>query len=175
MNNFYNTLKSVAVRNAQPRHFTIGMPFQWRQFQRIIWTNLSHDEWAQINQTIKAAIEKSILYTTGFHIFNLGLDIIASQQKRTVIDEAGKWLIDLCKNFKITALLSLNTNDPFFANVDYIWYNRQHPICKNSSSITFSAQNITFSLTNMLSWIQDEIPDQKMEINRCCGSVLAFT
>jgi len=151
--------QSVSDRKTKPPIQIGGLPFQWKPFQRISWSKLSLDQWNHLDQTIKSAIESP--YRSERDVISLILiwSIIASHQRKSTIDEAGRWLIDLCRNFQPKNDHIPDTNSPF-SRMSIISDPKDSSLFVIIGALSHFIHKVSPSVSNdMLSWIQDEIPE----------------
>lgn len=151
--------QSVADRKTKPPIQIGGLPFQWRPFKRISWSRLGLDQWNRIDQTMKTAIENPYSSEGDFISLILIWSIIASHQRKSTIDEAGSWLIDLCRNFQSKKEHIPGTNGPF-SRMSIISDLKDSSRFVIIGALSHFIHKVSPSVANdMLSWIQDEIPD----------------
>jgi len=145
--------QSVADRTDEPRiHIVSVEASRLQRFQRISWVNLEKEEWKCIDQVIKSAINNRYCSECDF-IFLLSIwSVITSQQEKNVIDEAGGWLIDLCRNFQFKSE-QLSHMSCIAGVKDSIRF------VKTSALSRFLHRVSSSICKDMLSWIQDEIPE----------------
>lgn len=119
-----------------------------RQFQRISWTTLGPEEWARIDQAVKEAIDNSYRSDQDLLFLLLPWSVIASQQNKTIVDESGVWLIDLCRKPQS------NSQTPFIEGV------KDSSRYAKTAALSRFLHRVSPPICNdMLSWIQDEIPE----------------
>lgn len=151
--------ESVANRTTKPQIQIGGLPFQWRPFRRISWTKLSLSEWNCIDQGIKTAIENPYCSERDFISLILIWSIIASQQGKRTIDEAGSWLIDLCRNFQSKKEHLPGTDSPF-SRMSVTSDLKDSSRFVITGTLSHFLHKVSPSICNdMLLWIQDEIPE----------------
>jgi hypothetical protein len=149
----------VADRKTKPQIQIGGLPFQWRPFQRISWTKLGLNQWNRINQAIKTAIENPYCSEGDFISLILIWSIIASQQGKNTIDEAGTWLIDLCRNFKPEKEDLPGIKSPF-SRMSVMSDLKDSSRFVITEALSHFLHKVSPSICNdMLLWIQDEIPE----------------
>jgi len=151
--------QSLADRKTKPPIQIGGLPFQWRPFKRISWSGLGLDQWNLIDQTMKTAIENPYSSEGDFISLILIWSIIASHQRKSTIDEAGSWLIDLCRNFQSKKEHIPGTDGPFsrMSIISDLKDSSRFVLIVALSHFLHKVSQLVAD--DMLSWIQDEIPE----------------
>jgi len=148
--------QTVANRTAKQQVNIMGFSrreVDIRQFRRISWITLDQNEWTRIDQAVREAIDNPYRADQDFLSLLLIWSIIASQQKKTIVDETGKWLIDLCRKSQSDSEM------PFIEGVkDTTRYVKTAALSRFLHRVSSPICN------DMLSWIQDEIPETE-EVN----------
>ncbi len=156
---FSQYAQSVANRKTKPPIQIGGLPFQWQPFRRISWSKLGVSQWNRIDQIIKSAIENPYSSEGDFISLILVWSIIASQQEKRTIDDAGRWMIDLCKKFKSKKEHIPGTDSPF-SRMSIISDLKDRPRSALIVALSQFLHKVSQSVADdMLSWIQDEIPE----------------
>jgi len=151
--------QSVADRKTKPAIRVGGLPFQWRPFQRVSWSKLDLSQWNLIDQAIKSAIANPYSSEGDFISLILVWSIIASQQEKSTINEAGRWMIDLCQNFKSMKEHIPGTDGPF-SRMSIISDMKDSSRFALIVALSHFLHKVSKPVADdMLSWIQDEIPE----------------
>ena len=166
--------EAVAARRTTPPIRIGGLPFEWRPFNRISWEKLSLQEWNCIDQGIKSAIKSQYCSEGDFISLILIWSIIGSQQGKNKIDEAGRWLIDLCQNFQTKKGHIPGTSGPF-SRMSFTSDLKDSSQFVITQALSHFIHKVAPSICNkMLSWIQDEIPEtEEANLPTLWGMLLA--
>ncbi|MCX5814487.1 MAG: hypothetical protein NT178_18385 [Proteobacteria bacterium] len=156
--------QSVANRRAKPQ-IRIGMlDLQTHLFRRMNWGNLSKKELARIDKAIKAAIGNSYCSERDFITLLPIWSIITSQQDKNVIDEAGIWLIDLCRNYQPMPEHLPGIDSPF-SRMSIVSDVKDATRFVKTAALSRFLHRVSLSICkDMFSWIQDEIPETEEAI-----------
>jgi hypothetical protein len=156
---FIQYAQSVANRTAKPPIIIGGLPFQLDQFRRISWKKLKLNVWHRIDHCTKAAIKNTYCSEGDFISLILIWSIIASQQRKITFNEAGRWLINLSRNFQSKKEQIPKTSSPL-SRTSFIVNVKDSTRFAKTVALSRFLHIVSSPICNdMLSWIQDEIPE----------------